>query len=126
MSGTVTLDATTIEAIARRVVELLREEPVPADEAIDAAEVARRFGVSRDYVYQHADDLGAVRLGSGPRARLRFDLATVADRLTCCSTSRESERDENRSAKPKAPHRRRRASGAERDLLPITPPRVPR
>jgi len=39
---------------------------------VDAASVAEHLGVSRDYVYEHADDLGARRLGSGPRARLRF------------------------------------------------------
>lgn len=27
-----------------------------------------------DYVYAHAAELGAMRLGSGPKARIRFDL----------------------------------------------------
>ena len=48
-----------------------------SEDWIDAAEVARRFSLSRDYVYEHADDLGAVRLGSGPKARLRFSPAKV-------------------------------------------------
>jgi len=40
---------------------------------VDAATLAGLLGVSRAYVYEHATDLGALRLGDGPRARLRFD-----------------------------------------------------
>lgn len=55
--------------------------PVHLDgsEWIDAAEVARRLSVSRDYVYRHADELGAMRMGRGPKARLRFDPKAVAN-----------------------------------------------
>ena len=69
-------DADLIEAIARRVAELLHEEPRPdrqSADLIDAAEVARRLGMDRSWVYSHAAELGAVRLGTGPNARLRFD-----------------------------------------------------
>lgn len=41
---------------------------------VSAAELALTLGVTRGYVYAHADELGAERLGAGPRARLRFDL----------------------------------------------------
>jgi hypothetical protein len=51
-------------------------------ELIDAAEAARRLGVSRDYVYRHAAELGVVRIGSGPKSPLRFDPATVRERVT--------------------------------------------
>lgn len=76
-----------VEAIARRVVELLRSEPprpaaAPAGERLlTAAEVARWWGVERSWVYQHALRLGVIRLGDGPRPRLRFDPALVARRL---------------------------------------------
>ena len=40
---------------------------------MDAAAVARLLGVSRATVYAKADELGAVRIGNGKRARLRFD-----------------------------------------------------
>lgn len=40
---------------------------------VDAATLAVELGVSRDWVYEHAHELGALRLGSGPKARLRFD-----------------------------------------------------
>lgn len=52
----------------------------PAARLVDAATLARMLGVERDWVYAHAGQLGAVRLG-GPRGRLRFDLATLGDRL---------------------------------------------
>lgn len=46
---------------------------------VDAAAVAAHFGVSRDYVYRHADALGAVELpGGGKKPRLRFNLDRVA------------------------------------------------
>jgi hypothetical protein len=77
----------TVEAIARRVVDLLRSEPprpaaAPTGERLlTAAEVARWWGVERSWVYQHALRLGVIRLGDGPRPRLRFDPALVARRL---------------------------------------------
>jgi hypothetical protein len=37
--------------------------------------------VSRDYVYSHANELGAIRLGTGPKTRLRFDVETALERL---------------------------------------------
>jgi hypothetical protein len=46
------------------------------DEAlVDATTLAEQLGVSRDYIYDHARHLGAVRIGNGPRPRLRFSLA---------------------------------------------------
>jgi hypothetical protein len=64
-------------AVATRVIEILNEQgfgPQPARQAewLDALEVARRLGVSREWVYEHAEELGAARLGSGRRPRLRF------------------------------------------------------
>lgn len=62
-----------MEAIARRVAELLR--PTPTDVGWVRAELGcRQFGVSSAWVYAHANELGAIRLGTGPKARLRFDL----------------------------------------------------
>ena len=98
------LDPAVIEEIAdrlsrrhrRRVVEVLRER----DEArrarrpawLDAQEVARQLGVSREWVYEHADELGAMRIGSGPRPRLRFpppvSTAGPASRDLCRSRRR--------------------------------------
>src|SRR6266571_4338030 len=44
---------------------------------VDAATVARYLGCGRDWVYSHADQLGARRLGAGAKPRLRFDFADV-------------------------------------------------
>ncbi|TMK40059.1 MAG: hypothetical protein E6G56_08650 [Actinobacteria bacterium] len=105
------------EIVARRVVELLRDRPTEPQPFIDAAEVARRFGVTRSWVYDHAGPLGAIRLGAGPRARLRFDSGAVALAL--------ARADEPMDPSPpwRSPRRRRRprhgftASGVP--LLPI-------
>jgi hypothetical protein len=67
------LDPPTVEAIARRVVEILERRGLQSRELVDAAELARRFGIERSWVYSHAIELGAVKLGSGPKPRLRFD-----------------------------------------------------
>jgi len=95
-----------IEAIARRVAELIRGELGPPLRLLTPSEVAARFGVSRTWVYAHADELGAMRLGTGPRARLRFDVSRV--------TSAISPRASNGTAHPP----RKEDQGAA-DLLPI-------
>ena len=43
-------------------------------EFLDASELARVLGVERDWIYEHRDQLGAIRLGDGPRPRLRFEV----------------------------------------------------
>src|SRR4051794_39418316 len=71
------LDAEDIEAVALRVADLLRAQPNNPDRLVDAAELARILGVERDWVYARAQRLGAVRLGDGPKAPLRFDVRRV-------------------------------------------------
>jgi hypothetical protein len=39
--------------------------------------VAQMLGVSQEWVRAHAPELGAVRLGNGPRGALRFDIEGV-------------------------------------------------
>jgi len=77
----VQLSAEDVEAVARRTVELLRDDRPSTFALIDARELAGQLGVSVDYVYEHATQLGAIRLGNGRRARIRFDLATARDAL---------------------------------------------
>src|SRR5215213_7500582 len=77
-------DPAFVDAVARRVVDLLREEgelPATGPRLMTVAEVRKEFGVSADWLYANAEALGAIRLGSGPRARVRFDRATIATRL---------------------------------------------
>jgi DNA modification methylase len=86
--GAVRLDRESIEAIARRVAELLSPQaPAEATPArlLSAAEVSEALGVERSWVYEHAIELGAIRIGDGPRPRLRFNLSTVQERLATLS-----------------------------------------
>ncbi|HVW47931.1 MAG TPA: hypothetical protein VHA76_12805 [Solirubrobacterales bacterium] len=81
MAGSrIKLDPEAVEAIARRVVVLLEKNGMRRRELIGAAELADRLGVDRSWVYSHAIELGAMKLGDGPRARLRFD-PEVAERF---------------------------------------------
>jgi hypothetical protein len=62
-----------IEQIALRLADVLEErEAMPA--IVTAKELAAYLGVSRDVVYDNAEQLGAIRLGDGPKAHLRFPL----------------------------------------------------
>ncbi len=110
-------DPSLVDAVARRVVELLREEGAVSREGprlLTVAAVSQEFGVSTDWVYANAGPLGAIRLGSGPRARLRFDRATIADRIAKVASHAARDRSSLRG-------RRRRGTreGADGDLLPI-------
>lgn len=83
----------SIEALAVRLAELLRPDgPAPGpgtdeghddddDDVISAAEVSRRYGVQRRWVYENREFLGAIELGTGPRPRIRFDPRFLARRL---------------------------------------------
>jgi len=86
---------------------------------VDAQGLADYLGVTRAYVYEHAPELGARRLGSGPRARLRFSLADVDAALSSCSMSRGSEPPASRAAGPIRRRRRTADLGTSVELLPI-------
>ena len=104
-----------VEQIAARVVELLgRERRQVGEGLIDAAEAARRLGVSRGTVYEKAEELGAVRLGEGPRARLRFDPARLA---ACLGTSGVGRQPLSEDPPIRRQVRVRQASRV--DLLPV-------
>lgn len=76
------LDHEDVEAIARRVAELL----VPVEVGLtDARGLAQQLGVTREWVYANATKLGAVRLGTGPKARLRFDVQRARDSVVALS-----------------------------------------
>lgn len=99
------------DLVADRVADrLLKAQPPAAQppELLDAASVARRLGITRAAVYELADELGAVRLGSGPRPRLRFDPAKVESYLAAREPGSMPANNRRR-------HRRRPAA----ELLPI-------
>lgn len=86
---------------------------------VDATAIARQLRVDRSWVYAHADELGAVRLGDGPRPRLRFDPAKATAAMTARQTSERSPRPAERAAASLPGRRRRRAPGSGAQLLPI-------
>lgn len=107
----VRLDTADIDAIAHRVLALIQDrEPQTSVRLVDAAELAARLGVDRAWVYAHAKDLHAVRLG-GPRGRMRFDIDAVLHLLDA------------EPARPPLPASRRRTKliDLEGELLPIDP-----
>lgn len=115
-STRIKLDPQTIEAIARRVVELLeRQAQAEKPELVDAAELARRLGIERSWVYTHAIELGAVKLGSGRKPRLRFDPEIAARVL---HRSGEGPAADPPARSGKRARRPRRPEGQVR-LLPI-------
>lgn len=81
----VRLDSDSVRDIADRVAELLDggppERPAGPGRHLTAAQVAAWWGVDRGWVYANAERLGAMRLGSGARPRLRFDPARVGEAL---------------------------------------------
>ena len=95
-----------IEAIARRVAELIRGELGLPSRLLSPSEVAALLRVSRTWVYEHADELGAVRLGTGPRARLRFDASRVSSAISSGASN----------GTPRLP---RKEAQCAADLLPI-------
>jgi predicted DNA-binding transcriptional regulator AlpA len=74
-----------VRAVAEAVVDVLAERGLVvyagsgpgASRVLNVAEVARLLGRKPPWVYAHAAELGAIRFGDGPRARIGFDLATI-------------------------------------------------
>jgi len=68
---------------------------------LSALEVAEHFGVGRQWVYEHAEQLGAIRLGAGRRARMRFNPFVVEQRLNELRLNRSRTRaTESASSEP--------------------------
>jgi hypothetical protein len=110
-----------LQALARGVAALLGPAGLPGGEGLlSAGDVAARLGVRRGWVYDHADELGVVRLGDGPRPRLRFDPDALAQRV------RRSRTWSGRVRQGPVPSARTVAapgrSSSSVPLLPIKPP----
>lgn len=97
-----TLDSEDVEAIARRVAELVGSKP--ATRLVDVAELAAELGVSTTYVYRNAERLGAQRLGAGPKGRLRFDLVRARSSVSVLAESTQP--PSSSAARKRAPGRR--------------------
>ncbi len=55
--------------------------PPPAPAWMTAKELAQHLKLNPAWVYEHAQELGAIRTGTGPKARIRFDLHTATQAL---------------------------------------------
>jgi hypothetical protein len=96
-------------------------ERVPSAGAlVDAVELAARLNVSRAFVYEHAHELGVVRLGDGTRARLRFDESTARAALSRYTSERSQGHTANGDGASEVPAPRRRRSLASRRPEPGT------
>jgi hypothetical protein len=109
-----------VEAVARRVVELIRTggHPHGDRQLVDAATLAAELGVERSWVYAHRAELGAIQLGSGSKPRLRFDVE-VAGELLARSISKESHRQKTPVPAGNLGGRRRQRMGSDTGLLLI-------
>lgn len=72
------------DALAPRVADLViaRLRAVPDERVLlDATELAPLIGFEPEWIRDHAEELGAFRIGDGPRPRLKFDLETALSYL---------------------------------------------
>jgi hypothetical protein len=76
-------------------------------------DVAEMLAMSRDFVYQHAAELGGRKLGTGPKAPWRFRLEDVLA-ATSCPVRRESV-----AATPASERHLTRQVATVSELLPI-------
>jgi hypothetical protein len=93
-----------LDALTERVVEALKNEGLvpdlsPPKQWLDAAEIAQRLGVTREWVYEHARELGAVRIGQGPRPRLRFPPGQIGTQTSAESRRLKPERGPRRRSR---------------------------
>ena len=114
-----------VAAIARQVAALLRDEP-QAPRLMTAEQVAERFGVTAAWVRAHAVELGALRLGDGPRPRLRFNADTVGDALTACCAHRAPTAPELPVSTTETVGRGARRAGTASGSLPVRQLRLER
>ncbi len=91
--------------------------PEQPEALVDAREIARMTGRSRWWVYEHAGELGAVRLGSGAKPRLAFWPSRVNEYLQIAAELRQSIPAPARARPQRRRRGRRTSTGVE--LLPI-------
>lgn len=86
-----------------------------------AEDVARRIDMSAAWVRANADALGAARVGSGRKPRLRFNVEVVDERMA--AMRRPPPRAKPQSQPPRSSQRRRRPEAGGL-LLPVKGRRV--
>jgi hypothetical protein len=125
--STIALAPDQLEELAGLIADRLRADRALARGGlVDVHELAALLGVSRSWVYQHATELGAVRLGSGSRPRLRFDPEAARAASVCVRSGMSHEDSANvdgASAPSPRPRRRRSPNGAPKpgSILGVRP-----
>jgi transposase-like protein len=118
------LDPDLVDEIARRLTErvLARLDAVAADNDVHDAsghltvgQVALRLGVARSTVYAHWREWGGFKLGSGLKAPIRFNAASLPGSTAPRKTSAQTQRE--KPTLPSTNRRRKRRS----DLLTDAP-----
>lgn len=115
----VSLDSRSVEALADAVALRLQKPATSSATLLTSQELAATLGRSASWIRDHADELGAIRIGDGPRPRLLFDLSEVEKRLASCSSGRGSEPDETPANAPNGRRRRTVPLGTTTELLPV-------
>jgi hypothetical protein len=91
---TIEISYEVLDAIAQLVLELQREVNIGHQgrehELLTVSELAARLRVNPKWVYAHQIRLGAIRLGEGPKARLRFPASAVAAEVQRQQRSRDA------------------------------------
>ena len=100
------------EEIARRVADLVADRILEPLRLVDTQTVARSLAVSEEWVREHAAELGAVRVGDGPKGALRFDVARVRAALEHRRLERPKDRPRRR------PRQRRQSPGLAPAAVP--------
>lgn len=102
-----------LRELARLIADELRQ-PQATPKLVDAKTLAAELGVTSAFVYEHAGELGAIRLGNGPRARLRFDVDEARESIAARTPTPDLS-----EPRPRGSRRPRAASGGGIPLLPI-------
>jgi hypothetical protein len=111
----------TARDIAAELLKLMKDEGLVlaaspnTPRRVDAAAIAEALGRSREWVYEHADRLGGMRVGDGPRPRWSFDFAAAIAAHDAMAIATPQPAPTPRPTPP----RRRRATTQSGDLLPI-------
>jgi hypothetical protein len=112
----VILTAPQLETLAGLIADRLTDRPRAS--LVGVKEAAAYLGCESSWVYEHAHELGVRRLGDGPKARLRFSLDEIDEKLRIGLASSRSEAAT--SVQPAGSRRRRRGSmGTTVELLPV-------
>jgi hypothetical protein len=103
-----------VDGVIQGLRPILETLPLSTERWVDAETLARILGVGRDFIYNNKDQLGVRRLGTGPKARLRFNPEKAKAALHGVANEAS-----DAALRKKPTHRRPRHRKATVKLLPI-------